>query len=180
MTPFDTHRERKLIDTNHSIDRLYDGRGVDKRDYPTVEVFKKYCTWVLKCGVNEIMDNYQDERGTYLLHSRSTGIGIVVDWRKDSEDRNDKNNHAIVVTVLPVRNRHYSNNPSDTLIITEAREALNSRILKRLNERGVVIRLKKRKARSELISSLLLENGWMIHMFDGDIVDVDLPIILTK
>lgn len=138
MLPFDTHRNRYLIDTHHSIDRTYDGRGVDKQVYPTIKSFKDDCTIVIKRGMDKIFDEHNDRTGTYLIHSNGTHIGIVVNWRKDRENWRDTRNHAIVVSVLPVRRTHYSNNPDDIMIFTEYKHLLKRLVQKQLREGNTV------------------------------------------
>lgn len=134
LLPFDTHRNRYLIDTHHSIDRTYDGRGVDKQVYPTVNSFKKDCNVVIKRGIDKILDEHNDRTGTYLIHSNSTHIGIVINWRQDRENWRDSRNHAIIVSVLPVRRTHYSNNPEDIMIFTEYKHLLKKLVHKKLRE----------------------------------------------
>ena len=117
------HRGRHIIDTKHSIDRFVDrGRFADRAGK---QGFKEKIHWVIENAIDKILDKHGDEEGVYVVHSNSTGIGVVITWREEGDPRlRDGNNHAIIVTVLPVKSRHTASNPGDTMLIVEVRDQI--------------------------------------------------------
>ena len=116
---------RKIIDTKHAIDRftqrynnLFNKERVEKVIYDAMKI---------------IINKYNDEATTYGIWSKSTGICVIIDWRKDTKNRADKNNHAIIITLPPIK-KEFKNfhtiNSNDIRIIVE--KALESAIIKKL------------------------------------------------
>ena len=111
---------RKIISTAHSLDRAKDDDRFGKviaKDFGTFDKFKAKVDMVIRRAIKKIMRNHKDERGQYGVHSKSTGIGVILDWRPDASV-SDNNNHAVIVTLLPVRNSH-SYKPGTTEVVVE-------------------------------------------------------------
>lgn len=109
--PTDFHRGRKIFDTNHSLERLdqrYIKAGIDKQDILVV----------IKRAMDKIFDRYNDQSDMYGVHSKSTGIGAIINWREERRN-SDGNNHAILVTLLPPKKYHKFKD-SDVVLIVES------------------------------------------------------------
>jgi len=117
------YKGRKIIDTYHSIDRL-----VDKTRFVNLE--KDQVITVINNGIKKIIDNYKDESTTYGIWSKSTGICIILERRKDNQNNKDKNNHAIIITLPPIKKnfKDFHTKSVDTRIIVES--YLHSYIMK--------------------------------------------------
>lgn len=105
---------RKIIDTKHSIDRFVDRYN---NKYGVDRVHK-----VIYDAMETIIDKYQDESTTYGVWSKSTGICVIIDWRRDSMNRRDNLNHAVIVTLPPVKDEFrnfHTTNPKDIRFIVE-------------------------------------------------------------
>lgn len=117
------YNNRKIIDTSHSIERLIDKTrfvGLDKN-----QVIK-----VINNGIEKIINNYKDESTTYGLWSKSTGICVILEWRRDNQNNRDKNNHAVIVTLPPIKKnfKDFHTKPGDVRMIVE--KYLHSQIMK--------------------------------------------------
>ena len=130
---------RKLIDTNHSIDRFSDKNRFDKRqkDLLNSDIIK-----VANNMLKQLLTKYKDVSGVYGVHSKSTGIGMVVDFRKDYLS-NDNLNHLIIITLLPIKSFHHFKDTDGNLIVEKIesdlmfdlyKESLTIKELKRLKE----------------------------------------------
>lgn len=111
---------RKIVNTAHSIDRAKDDNRFGKviqKDFGSFDKFKAKVDMVIRRAMKEIMRKHKDARGQYGVHSKSTGIGVIVDWRPDDSVPDGKN-HAVIVTLLPVRNSH-SYKPGTTEVVVE-------------------------------------------------------------
>jgi hypothetical protein len=95
-------KDRKIIDTKHSIERFIDKNRFDQTKK---NEFKKSLDKVIKDAMNKIITKHNDKSGVYGIHSKSTGIGVVIDWRLDRQS-SDKLNHAIIITILPIKKIH--------------------------------------------------------------------------
>jgi len=115
------YADRSIIDTKHSIERFALGRNLPN-NY-TSEGFKQDMTWVINCAIEKIINEYSDESRIYIVHSKSTKIGVVIDWRKDKYSSDDRN-HAILITILPFKESPYPTRSNDRLLITETIELL--------------------------------------------------------
>lgn len=164
--PITTHKGRDIVDTNHSIERLFDGRGVDSYTYPTVADFKKEVVSVIQSAIDKILSVYSDYSEEYLIHSRSTGIGVVIDWRPHKDQKyDDGNNHAIIISVLPVKNKHFAKNPSDVLLMVE--ESIPK---SRLQE----------AAQENTMDRYVLEDlGIKVTLWEGKVWDIDSIILIV-
>lgn len=123
------YRERKIFDTHHSIERFNDENRFDDAGK---EEFRNKLFKVLAHGIKKILSEHNDYSSSYLIHSKSTGIGVVIDWRKDKFNRVDYTNHAFIVTILPIK-KHHTKKDEDILLVVE--KQLTEWALKRLEER---------------------------------------------
>lgn len=119
------YRGRKIIDTKHSIDRYLDR-------YPILS--KNSIITVVTKAIDKILDIYNDEETTYGVWSRSTGICVIIDWRKEGYN-SDGMNHAILVSLPPKKNSFndfHTVKPNDVKIMVEKRiqENISSKKLK--------------------------------------------------
>jgi hypothetical protein len=121
------YNNRKIIDTNHSIERM-----IDKTRF--VDLDKKQVIWVINNGIEKIINNYKDESTTYGIWSKSTGICIILEWRKDNQNSRDKNNHAVIVTLPPLKKnfKDFHTKSGDIRIIVES--YLHSYIMKKFQK----------------------------------------------
>lgn len=104
------NNNRYLIDTYHSIERFEnDERFNDKAN---TDEFKQEIINIANKVSKEIITRYNDKSQIYGVHSKSTGLGMIIDWRTDYKVKN-KDNNAILVTILPVKRFHSFK--SDTL-----------------------------------------------------------------
>ena len=104
---------RKIIDTKHSIDRFLDKNRFD--DAGATD-FRKKLNRVITDASKKIITKLNDEEGVYGIHSKSTGIGVVIDWRPDKYG-SDRTNHAVIITLLPLKPKHHYKNVSDEVIV---------------------------------------------------------------
>jgi len=116
---------RKIIDTKHAIDRTLASRYEEnqltdemKKLLKDKEKFKDAVYSVIRKAMPIILNKYKDKTGNYGIHSKSTNINVVIDWRLDRKDKTDLRNHAIIVSVLPVKNNAYFKK-GDTKIVVE-------------------------------------------------------------
>lgn len=106
---------RRIIDTHHSIDQ-YANRYKDLFDRDRVNK-------VVHDGIDKILTQYNDVSTTYAIWSKSTGIAVIVDWRPDALKPQDKNNHAIIITLPPIKKSIKdlkTKSPKDVKIIVES------------------------------------------------------------
>lgn len=105
---------RKIIDTKHAIDRFLD--RYDNR-YSFERVRK-----VVYDAMSTIIDKYHDESTTYGVWSKSTGICVIIDWRRDTMNRRDNLNHAVIITLPPIKDEFrnfHTTSPKDIRFIVE-------------------------------------------------------------
>ena len=105
---------RKIIDTKHAIDRFRDRYN---NRYSIGRIRK-----VVYDAMSTIIDKYHDEATTYGVWSKSTGICVIIDWRRDSMNRRDNLNHAVIVTLPPVKDEFknfHTTSPKDIRFIVE-------------------------------------------------------------
>jgi len=167
--PIETYRGRFIIDTSHSIQRWYDQRGVDTFIFPTVVNFRKEIQRVIKDGIDQILDDFSDYSNTYLIHSNSTGIGVVINWRP--ERKGNETNHAIIVSILPIRNKHYPKYKDDTLLFVELATFLNQDLKKKI--------LRENLQEGEY-SQLKTNWGFNVILFENNIWDIDAAILYAS
>jgi hypothetical protein len=118
----DTFRNRKIISTTHGIERLGDPNRFDQA---SKDAFTRQLLVVIKDAMDLILDEYNDTPGTYVVHSKSTGIGVVLIWKRDTMTRRDKRYHALIKTVLPIRPAHFKSKNTDVMIMTEILDQVN-------------------------------------------------------
>jgi hypothetical protein len=102
---------RYLLFLDHSLSRYMERAHVSPN-------MKKDVIKVANELALRIIYQANDEPGYYGVHSNSTGIGFVIDWRHDKYDPIDDNNHAFMITFFPVRKYHHFDN-KDTVYIVE-------------------------------------------------------------
>jgi len=119
---------RKIFDTNHSIDRFKDRKKFNITD----KEFRDKIIWVINNAIKKIIIDNSDESGNYGIHSKSTGIGLVVDWRKDTQRRDDQKNHAFIVTLLPIRQSHTFRDVIATLFVEQLIEWAKNKYKKQI------------------------------------------------
>lgn len=113
--PLDSYLGRNITDTNHSIERSYEREYVWKRDEYVFLHLR-----MVKQAILKILTDYKDRSAYYVLYSKSTGLGVVISWRKDRFKDWDEKNHAYITTVLPPQDYpHYLKNPDDIRILVE-------------------------------------------------------------
>lgn len=146
---------RKIIDTKHSIDRFiqryenFDRSRIEKVIYDAMKV---------------IINKYNDEATTYGIWSKSTGICVIIDWRRDSKNRSDKLNHAIIITLPPIkkefRNFH-TTDPNDVRIVVEKTliDALIKKVLKEDYEPNKLKEIKVNKHSVYLHEGKMYDSG---------------------
>lgn len=106
---------RKIIDTHHSIDQFH----TRYEDRFSKERIKK----VVNDGMYKIINQYNDVSTTYAIWSKSTGIAVIIDWRPDNKTPKDTTNHAIIITLPPIKKsiRDFkTTKPQDVKIIVES------------------------------------------------------------
>jgi hypothetical protein len=106
---------RKIIDTFLSLERFTQRY---KDTFPKDRIEK-----VIYDGMNKIIKEHNDRMTTYALWSRSTGIAVILEWRRDKENRQDKRNHAIIITLPPLKKSFQdlkTTKPTDVKIIVES------------------------------------------------------------
>jgi hypothetical protein len=156
---------RKIIDTNHAITQFI----ARYKDVPREKINK-----VIIDGMRKVLRDYQDRPATYLVHSVSTQIGVVFAWERRGDPRLDDGlNHAIIITVLPRRDKHYPKKRTD---ITLTVEALAREYFK-----------KKRISLSEKVDSgetAIAEFGktrkFRVVFFEGELYSINATIIEVK
>jgi len=117
MTPggvYKTNLGRYVIDTTHAIERF--SERYLKEGITVAKVAR-----VIRDGIGQILTKYRDKEGIYIIHSNSTRIGVVIAWRMQGDPRLniDKQNHAIIVTFLPLKPEHKAKGLQDTIITVE-------------------------------------------------------------
>jgi hypothetical protein len=106
---------RKIIDTHHAIDQ-YVKRY---KDQFSKEIVNKMIT----NAINKIITEYDDEATIYAIWSKSTGICAIIDWRKDIHNKKDTQNHAVIITLPPIKKNFkdlHTTHPNDVKMIVES------------------------------------------------------------
>ncbi len=109
---YDGYAGRMIIDTKHSIDR-YSDRYNNILNKDTVNQ-------VIQNVIKEILSDYNDTEGQYGFHSKSTGIGGIITWRRQGDPKlDDGNNHAVITTLFPIKKFHTFRNVDAELIVEQ-------------------------------------------------------------
>lgn len=169
--PISRHKGRLIINSNHAIERGHEQRDVDTEKWP-YHLFEKEIIRIIKQGIDKIFNVYDDSSSVYLIHSRSTHFGVVVNWRQQNNPQyDDGRNHSIIVTVLPPRKNHYTKNSSDILLTVEVIKDIERYYGKKtLNE----------KARQQEYNRFMTDYGFTAHVFEGEITNIDAPILFVS
>lgn len=168
--PFASYRGRNMVDTDHSIERSYTRElGLTRQDY-----IKLHARMIAQ-AMQQIIKNYKDTEGHYLIYSKGTGSGMAINWRKDRYE-NDSTNHAYVMTVFsPSPKPHYKKYDSDTRIFVEVQDWLASYIKSKEFNR---MRMKE-EYEKETYSRFISEEGLTVNLYDGKISDVNIETIFV-
>jgi hypothetical protein len=156
---YKTLYDRKIFDTNHSLDRL--NKGDRFQDYTGNKPLKDVFLDAIDKAVKVIMNKHNDLATSYGVHQISTRAGLVIDWRKDLYSK-DRRNHAFIQTYLPFKDYHYFDK-DDIVIIVES--LLTDWDLERSREQNKIIRV------SESSVTSLRENNFSVTMFEGKFWD---------
>jgi len=151
--------KRKIINTDHAVDRLYDdlrfGKDI-KTKFGDIGNFKKAVEKVVRSAMDIIVQRRKDKMGKYAVHSKGTGIGAIIDWGPYSND--NRNNHARIVTLLPIKQVHRFQ-PGDVKLTVEQQ-------LKMLLPESVEI-----SSESDTYDRYDLNESHSLHFWEGDIYD---------
>jgi hypothetical protein len=131
--------DRKIIDTKHSLDQFLNNQRFGN-DAGKQELKIKVLT-VIDNAIDKIIKDHKDEAQSYGVHSKSTGIGVIVEWRQEGDPkRDDGKNHAVIVTILPIKPLPYFK-PKDTKILVEWQIDMLGR--QKLTEEGQQVKKQK-------------------------------------
>jgi phosphoglycolate phosphatase-like HAD superfamily hydrolase len=110
---------RKIIDTHHAVDRFI------SRYQDTFS--KEQVNNIIKNAIEKIIMDYRDESTTYAVWSKSTGVSVIIDWRRDLHNPKDKQNHAIIITLPPIKKKFndlYSKGQDVRLIVEKTLQSM--------------------------------------------------------
>jgi hypothetical protein len=99
--PHQHHHQHQIVDTYHMIDRYAERFN----RFNNLEGIKKSVNNIINTAVDCILKQYGDRKNRYMVHCQSNGMGVVLLWGKSTKYR-DGQNHAILVTILPLKARH--------------------------------------------------------------------------
>lgn len=152
---------RWIIDTSHSVDRFHER-------YPKIS--QSTVLDVIQRGIKLILGAYKDRAVQYGIHSHSTGIGVLIDWRPDKGDPKDLRNHAVIITLLPVKKSHTFQKGTIPLMV-EARTtpSLRASLREWVRERAPEA-LKEKRNTAECVSDQNLQ----VTLWEGDIYDTNI------
>lgn len=171
--PFATFKGRNITDTNHSIERSYERGEIDKDLFFTRKEYVDKHQLMISQAIIQILRDYKDLTGNYVIYSKGTGLGVAIDWRKDWY-KDDGKNHAYVVTVLASKPKpHYLKYDSDIRIIVEAYERIREHVLENYDKRLLTESEEKEYKRFKT------EEGFTVHMYEGKVIDVTADLILV-
>ena len=178
---------RMIVLTDHAVDRFNDNKrfsdkALQKEGYRTREDFIMTVYDKIKLAIEEILTKYNDQSSTYVVHSKSTGIGVVVEWRRDRFDKLDINNNAYIHSVLEIKKpAHYTTNPKDIYMVVEKQivewakryqlETMGRRVS---NESCMYDRVQTGDSCNEEGFQYL-----KVHFFEGRVVNCDVDIIIV-
>lgn len=151
--------KRKIIDTKHSIDRFMDKNRFDDAGKTD---FRNKLNRVITDASKKIITKLNDKEGVYGIHSKSTGIGVIIHWRPDKYG-SDKTNHAVIITLLPLKPKHHYKDLTAEVIVE-----------KRLTE--MVGRKKDGKDTARLVS----KGAFKIVLWEGKYYDSNATWIFVR
>lgn len=151
---------RKVIDTKHSLDQFVN------RNIKVIS--KSIMKRIINDVINEIIENYNDKEGQYGYHSKSTGVGGVVMWRRENDPRNDDGkNHFILKTVLPIKKFHHFNN-------VEAQIIVEKQVILWAKEKGFTGKKKQNLCESFYEQHEYFEDDFNVTFFEGRLYEFEL------
>jgi hypothetical protein len=162
---------RKIIDTQHKLDRQYDDDRFDYDDNFTPTVFEKHIQRILNKAIQKIIKKYGDKPGVYVIHSYSTKIGIVIEWRPD-RIKDDGRNHAIIVTLLPMAKDHYVKKSTDSKIVVEQQVKDFCNLIMKKTEGRLV-------ESADCFYDWVDYEGHRFNFFSGKLIETDINIIVV-
>jgi len=152
----------KIFDTNHSVDRF-----LDNIRFPEIkDDFEDNLHYIIYDAINVIKTKHKNQSGNYGIHSKSRGIGVIIDYRPYNKNIRDKENHAFIVTILPIRKFHKFKD-SDIAIIVEK---LMSEWFKTEYKNRKLTESYKGKNKAYYIQ----ENNFYVTFFDGCYYDCNI------
>ena len=173
--PFNFHRGRMMVDTNHAIERSYERQEVDIVEFPTMDSYVRKHTEMIKQAIDQILSKYKDLSSIYMLYSQGSGLGLVIEWRKDRFE-DDGRNHAYVVTVLKSSPRpHYKKYDSDIRLFVEIQNRLRKTIEDNPKNKQKLLEESQERWYTRFVS----DEGLTVHMYENDIVDIECDIVLV-
>jgi hypothetical protein len=164
--PFARYRDRFMTDTDHAIERSYEREKAIQGIFPNRKAYVDKHKLMIAQTMHQIMKNYNDEKGHYVIYSKGSGLGLVIDWRRD-RIYDDGKNHAFVVTVLgysPVP--HYKKYDSDVRVFVEVQNLL----LKYVRENYSDQLLKESSARYTRFET---KEGFKVNIYDNEIIGIN-------
>lgn len=98
---YDGYNDRKIIITDHAINRFFDSMRFPVKDK---KVFMDKILWVGQNAIKEILNKYNDKESGYGIYSKSTGICLIINWRRQDDPKLDNGkNQAVIVTIPPIK-----------------------------------------------------------------------------
>jgi len=154
-----TESERKIIDTKHSLERYLQRYS---------DIFSKEQIDTLIHNVEKIIiSNYKDIEGQYGWHSKSTGAGGIITWRKDYHNPSDKRNHSIITSLFPIKKFHIFKDVNATIIIEK-------HVIEWAKEKGFKQKFKEGFCESYFDKEEDYEDEFYVNFFEGKLYDFQL------
>ena len=175
-TYFSEYPPHRIFDTKHSIERFQDENRFD--NLAGKDELKNVVLKVINAGINEIIDDRQNKRNTYIIHSQSTGLGVVVDWRQDNYETNKQKqdiNHAFIITILGFKKSgtFYKKKSNDSYVWVESQLNDWARKNIRITENREVGIEESCFDHTESI------DGFMVCFYEGKMKDYNAKIIVV-
>lgn len=152
------YNNRYIIYTLHSVERYIERYSSN--------ITEEILFSVIKNVMKNIIEKYNDQGGVYGYHSKSTGIGGIVDWRLDYKGKNKENN-AVLVSLFPVKKFHSFRN-------VDAQFIVEKHLILWAKEKGFSGKRKKNLCESYFDDQHITGYNIYISFFEGKLYD--LPI----
>lgn len=176
---YSNYPPHRIFDTKHSISRWSDENRFDNR--AGKKELKDLVIKVINDGIAEILNDYQNHKNTYIIHSQSTGLGIVIDWRQDNFESNKQKqdiNHAFIVTILGFKKSgsFFKKKSNDSYLWVESQLYDWAKKSIKLTEGREVVEEKNTSSFDHTESI----NGFMVCLYEGKYKDVTGEIIIVE
>lgn len=155
---------RDIIDTFHSIDRYFDDDRFNK--WSGQKEFKDKIVDVTKKAIAVIYKKHKDKEGRYGVHSKSTGIGLVLHWREDKKYI-DGFNDAIIITILPIKKNPYFRDIDAKIIVEKQIESWGRATIKNKFNEEII----KEEDTCRVAWSEERESDWQVIFWEGELHD---------